>query len=286
MKTMPRFVLPDRVSAALALCAIAAGSHAADGGLGERVAAAHGGLDRWREVRSVSMEREHHFLRDEKPFLFRIVGEESTGRIFQQWHQPAGEVAWDGERAWSNDWGFAGRFSERFTTGIGYFLASLPLRMTDDDTELLSVTRQAGVIPGDTNEYVVAEIEYEAGPVRKPAAFDGRRDRFRLVIDPQTHRVAAVVEMRSYAGQLDISKAPAEQEHFEDIFVIESYAEAGGLVWPEAYALYTLDGRQYGKGRFFDYRVNVPFDEAWMQPRPGTSRFDTTSSYRRVPTDN
>ena len=252
----------------------------------EAIANAHGGTERWAKLSTLSIDRVHHMFRDEKPFAFRIIGEYSTHRVYQRWSDPAGEVVWDGERAWSNAWGFRGRFSERFTTSIGFFLANMPWLLLESDTEFVSLSRGGFSIPGDDRDYWLLEIEYEAEPVRKPKAIDATRDRFGIVVDPATFRIRAVVERRSYAGQLDYSGAPAEQDHFADIFVIESYVDNGGLLWPGEYSLYTLAGQKYGEGRFFNYETNVPLEESWFVPVTGAegSDFDTTSSYLRAAT--
>jgi len=252
-----------------------------------KVAEAHGGVDRWNDLRSLSIGRRHHMFRDAEPFHFRIVGEYPTRRIYQDWEQPGGEVVWDGEQAWSNDWGFKGRFSERFTAAIGFYLANMPWYILDSEARLLSAESRPGIIPGSDKTYTVLEVEFEADPVRKPRGYQGIRDSFGIVIDVETYRIAGVIERRTYAGQLDMSGAAPEQTHFEDIFVIESTVSEGGLIWPGEYSLYTLSGTKYGEGIFHDYAVNVEFKDAWMQPANDavTSSFDRTSSYRRLPAE-
>jgi hypothetical protein len=253
--------------------------------IANRIAEAHGGVERWQQLATLSVDRVHHMLADEKPFRFQIIGELSTRRIYQPWLEPGGEVVWDGERAWSNEWGFVNRFSAKFTTSIGFYLVNLPWLILDPETKLLGAEFESDILPGSDKEYLVLDIELEADSVRKPRRYPGKRDQFRLVVDKDTYLIAAVVEFRSYAGQLDMSGAGPEQSNFADIFLIEGQTKAAGLIWPEQYSLYTLSGKKYGEGRFYNYVANVPFEEQWMEARTSgnsPSQFDNTSSYLRT----
>jgi hypothetical protein len=249
------------------------------------IAKAHGDVQRWQKLSTLSVKREHHMFRDETPFLFQIFGEYATQRIYQKWFQPGGEVVWDGERAWSNDWGFRGRFSERFTTSIGFHLANMPWLILDSDTRLLSMEERFGAVPNSNKIQLVLEVELEADPVRKPRGYDGPRDKFGIIVDPDTFLIQGIIERRSYAGQLDMAGASPDQESFADIFVIDSRAEAAGFIWPQQYSLFSMNGVKYGEGRFYDYEINVPFEDDWMRPVTGDehhSSFDESSSYIRT----
>ncbi len=97
------------LSAALALAATAC----ADGSgaprsetpfsVAGRMMEAHGGAAPWRALKTISIDREHEYA-DGTRFEFHIDAEYGTERNYQRWTKPAGEIVWDGERAWSANW--------------------------------------------------------------------------------------------------------------------------------------------------------------------------------------
>jgi len=243
---------------------------------------AHGGIGAWRELKSIYVEREHHFAGTAEPIRFNIHGEYPSHRIFQSWQAPAGTLAWDGERAWSADWPLAGQLMPRYVAGIGFYLVNMPWLVFQDASGLES-KGCTGELPGHgDSKYLVIEAEYEPDPVRKPAWFEGPRDHYDLYVDPDSHRLSGVMQHWSYAGRLDSAGAPASMRAISQLVVPESYVEVNGMIWPEAYSAYTPEGEVAAQGRFFDYDFSRPFDERLLFPDDKRSFDpDTSSSYFR-----
>lgn len=245
----------------------------------ERMLQAHGGVDAWAALHTFHVEREHQFG-DTAPIRFDILAEYRTERIYQEWTAPPGVVVWDGERGWSADWRLHDAIPPRYVAGIGFYLVNLPWFANSDEAKLISAQRRAD-LPGDGREFIVLRVEFEGDPVRKPRGHEGMRDYYDLYLDPETYRVAGVAQNRTYAAQLD--KGGSDRERIVEIFVPSSMVEAAGILWPHEYVVYDEEGVQIMSGRFFDYQLDLPFDEARMQPPAGSEvRFDTTTSYLRT----
>jgi hypothetical protein len=238
---------------------------------------AHGGIDAWRELKSIYVEREHLFAGSERPIRFSILGEYPSHRIFQSWLAPSGTLAWDGERAWSSDWALADRLMPRYVAAIGFYLVNMPWLAYQDATRL-ETRGCGGRLPGHGDrQYLVIEADYEPDPVRKPAWYEGPRDSYELYIDPDSHRLSGVMQHWTYAGQLDTAGAPPSVEAISQLFV-----EVNGLIWPEAYSAYTPEGEVAAHGRFFDYDFSRPLDTKLLfADDTGSVKTDNSSSYFR-----
>ena len=243
---------------------------------------AHGGMQAWRSLTSIYVEREHLFAGADQPIRFNIHGEYPSHRIYQSWQSPSGTLAWDGERAWSSGWPLAEQLMPRYVAGIGFYLVNMPW-LGQQDAGKLEHRGCEGSLPGQGERaYVVIAADYEPDPVRKPEWFDGPRDSYELYIDPETHRLSAVMQHWTYAGRLDSAGMPASVDAISQLVVPDDFVEANGLVWPGTYTAYTPEHDVAAKGRFFDYDFSRHFDETLLFPGSSDSvRPDTTSSYFR-----
>lgn len=243
---------------------------------------AHGGADAWRRLESIYVEREHLFAGSEQPIRFNIHGEYPTHRIYQAWQVPPGTLAWDGERAWSAGWPLADRLMPRYVAAIGFYLVNMPWFVQEIGSALES-RGCSGTLPGHGDRrFLVIVANYEPDPVRKPAWYEGPRDRYELYIDPESHLLSGIMQHWTYAGRLDAADAPASAEAISQLFVPESFVEVNGLTWPHEYTAYTPEGEVAAHGRFFDYDFSRPFDASLLFPAdPGSLQPDTSSSYFR-----
>lgn len=241
---------------------------------------AHGGTNAWRELDSMYVEREHFFAGREEPIRFSIHAEYPSHRMVQAWQAPAGTLAWDGERAWSSQWPLAQQLMPRYVAGIGFYLVNMPW-LAKHDARRLESLGCTGTLPGKgARRYLVIVADYEPEPVRKPAWFGGRRDTYELYIDPESHRLSGVMQHWTYAGRLDSARLPADVTAISQLFVPDTFVEAGGLLWPHTYKAFTPEHDIAAEGRFFDYDLARPFDETRLQP-PAAADWDTSSSYLR-----
>ncbi len=243
---------------------------------------AHGGLDAWRSLDSLYVEREHLFAGTEQPIRFNIHGEYPSHRMIQNWQVPAGTFAWDGERAWSADWPLAAQLMPRYVAGIGFYLVNMPW-LVHEHADRLESRGCSGTLPGrDNRRYLVVTAHYEPDPVRKPDWYDGTRDTYDLYIDPETRQLGGVMQHWTYAGRLDTANLPVDVEAISQLFVPDTYAEVNGLLMPHTYTAYSPTNEVAATGRFFDYDVGRAFDERLLVPAdPAGVDWDTSSSYLR-----
>ena len=243
---------------------------------------AHGGTEAWRRLTSLYVEREHLFAGTEQPIRFNIHGEYPSHRLYQSWQVPPGTLAWDGERAWSSGWPLADRLMPRYVAGIGFFLVNMPW-LVQQEAKALESLGCSGTLPGHgERRFFVIVAHYEPDPVRKPAWFEGPRDRYELYIDPESHRLSGVMQHWTYAARLNAAGLPPSVEAISQLFVPETFVEVNGLVFPEAYSAYTPEGEVAAQGRFFDYDLTRPFDESLLFPGDSAAlRPDVSSSYHR-----
>jgi len=247
------------------------------------MAAAHGGIEAWHELSSFYVEREHLFAGADSPIRFNIHGEYPSHRLFQTWLAPPGTLAWDGERAWSSEWPLADQLMPRYVAAIGFYLVNMPWLAQQDATGL-ETRGCVGRLPGyGDRAFLVVVADYEPDPVRKPAWYEGPRDRYELYIDPETHRLAGVMQHWTYAGRLDAAGLPATVESISQLFVPETWVEVNGLTWPGTYSAYSPDGAVAAHGRFFDYDFSRLFDERQLFPGASVEVIpDISSSYYRT----
>jgi len=271
-----------------AACAACQSTHGATGApaLADALTAAHGGMARWSRLCTVSVDREHQGVRTPAGvFLFHIDADFATRRMHQRWSEPAGELGWDGERAWSKDWPMAARLKPRFVMSIGFYLLNLPWLVQDPAVRLGTVSGD-GQLPGFPGKrFTVLEIDMEADTVRKPAWFRGPRDHFALYIDPANHRLQGVMQYRTHAGQLEAFGAGDGVDAFVELYEILSYVEHRGLLWPQDYQIYAASGVPTTHGRFFNYAFDEFIDElSFLPPRgDGVVMDDSSSIYRSGP---
>ncbi len=249
-----------------------------------RMVEAHGGIDAWRALESIYIEREHHFAGTDQSIRFNIHGEYVSHRIFQSWQSPAGTLAWDGERAWSAGWPLAETLMPRYVAGIGFYLVNMPWLVFEDSGTLESLGC-SGTLPGHGDRrFLVVMAHYEPDPVRKPAWYDGPRNRYDLYIDPESRQLSGVMQHWTYAARLDAAGVGPEVQAISQLYVPESAIELRGLIWPEAYSAYSAEGELAARGRFFGYDFSRPFDARRLFPADAENvRPDASSSYFREP---
>ena len=247
------------------------------------VVKAHGGSDRWRQLTSIYVEREHLFAGTEQPIRFNIHGEYPSHRIYQSWQAPPGTLAWDGERAWSSNWPLADRLMPRYVAAIGFYLVNMPWLVQQDATTLES-RGCIGTLPGHSDRrFLVIAADYEPDPVRKPAWYEGPRDSYDLYIDTESKLLRGVMQNWTYASRLDAAEAPPSITAISQLFVPETFIEVNGLIMPNEYSAYTPEGEVAASGRFYGYDFSRPFDAGLLFPDDAASvQPDVSSSYYRT----
>jgi hypothetical protein len=251
--------------------------------LAKQLAAAHGGLDKWSRLRTFYVDRVHQGVTygdPNRPFEFNITADYRTRRIYQTWFYPDAKLAWNGEIAWA-DRPSGGR-PPRAIMSTGFFIANLPWLTFDEHASLGEVGCRIGIVPGvrDTDEFWTLEVNYEADVVRKPTDYVGPRDRWLFLIEPDSGRLAGAEYYRTWGGDLDgMGFGPAVSEYLT-VYVPQTFIEADGLLWPNRFSTFALDGTNSAYGEFKNYAFDVPFDERRMMITD-TSVVDVSTPERR-----
>jgi hypothetical protein len=245
-----------------------------------RLVEAHGGIEPWQALQSLTVDRAHQFAGRDQALGFRIEGDYPAHRLYLEWDEPPGQVAWDGDRAWSANWALAPVFLPRFVTTIGFTLVNLPW-LALQNADIATPQGCHDGLPGhESKRFHVVSLVYEPEPSRKPTWFEGARNRYDLYIGVEDGRLAAVMQHWTYAGQLDVWRLPPDSEELLQLVVFETWVEAGKLLWPSRYSAYAATGDLAATGVFGPYRLNAPFDASRLVPPLGAVP-DTSSSWMR-----
>lgn len=250
-------------NAVLAIIALAISAFAAPpagaGGAEEIIDAmieAHGGLEAWAAAPTVSFE-DHFKPGGEGGAPSRVTVEQGRRRAYIDWPGSETRLAWDGERAWSENWGAP--YPPRFLALLNYHFLNLPW-----------LARDPGVILGDPGsgklwddpiDYVTIRLTYGEGVGDTP------KDYYLLYIHPETHQLRACEYIVTYRALLPEGVESTDPH----ILVYDDYATVDGLVVPTHYTIYETDHSVYGTCGIADWSFSRPFDLSRMEKPEGAT---------------
>lgn len=218
---------------------------------------AHGGLETWSSAPTVSFEDEFRQGDAESGATSVVIVEQGRRRAYIDYPGTDMRIAWDGERAWSENW--TSPRPPRFLALLNYHFANLPWLVHDPGVKLSEFgTRR---LPGDPTEYFSVKITYEAGTGDTP------KDYYRLYVHPDTHRLKATEYVVTYKALLP----EGVEETPPNTLIYDEFETVDGLVVPKHYTIYNAAGEVYFRCAFRNWSFTEAFDEGRMSLPPGAT---------------
>ena len=239
--------------------------HDAGQGVVARMIEAHGGLEKWRSAPTVSFEDVLQPLTG-PPLTSRVSVEQRSRRAYLDFPHMGARMAWDGERAWSENW--QGPFPPRFFALLSYYFLNLPWLAADPGVNLSEPG--TGRLWDDPTEYITVKMTFE------PGVGDTPDDYYILYIDPVSYRLRAAELSVTYADIL-----PPDVGAIEEIAVYDEFATVDGLVVPMRSSIYGKDRSLLASLEWRNWSFDKPFDESRMV-MAADAVVDASSPIRRL----
>jgi hypothetical protein len=243
-----------------------ANGSAAGAELVRSMTAAHGGLERFRAAPTVSFTIEAGSP-GKGESTSHVCVEQGRRRVLMEFPGTPMRMAWDGERAWSENWKLP--YPPRFFALLDYYFLCLPWMAADPGVELGEPG--IGRLPDDPTEYQTVRMTFQAGIGDTPD------DYYVLYIHPETHELHACEYIVTYAGVLPegIDSSPPH------LLVYEECTGVDGLRLPSGYKVYDKASQAVlFTATVHDWSLREPFDPARL--RMPTDGVVDTSSPRRA----
>lgn len=214
-----------------------------------RMIEAHGGYAKWSAAPTVRFQDRFRRPGDPQESVSRVTVELGSRRAYIDLPGAGGRMAWDGEKAWSENWSLP--VPPRFFALLNYYFLNLPWLTRDPGVNLGPPGTAA--IPGDPTAYVTVKMTFE------PGVGDTPDDYYLLYIHPETHRLRACRYIVTYAAVLPEGRS-ATPEH---LLVFDQLAEVDGLLVPTRYTIYE-EGAVVASCEIGDWSFTDRFDAARM----------------------
>ena len=230
--------------------------------------AAHGGMEKWASAPTVSFEVEMTPAGQPQGMVSRVTVEQGRRRAYHELPALSARMAWDGERAWSENWKVPA--PPRFLALLHYYFSNLPWLTRDRGVRLAS--EGTAKLPGEATEYRTVRMTFDAG------VGDSPRDYYVLYVHPATRRLRAIEYIVTYAGALPegLDASPP------NLLLYQEHATVDGLVVPTRYEIFQKEGHKpFATVVVRDWAFSKPFDAARLVMPPG-GVVDTSSPVRRV----
>lgn len=215
---------------------------------------AHGGYEKWNAAPTVSFE--DHFLPAGAPsaMVSQVTVEQGRRRSYIDFPGSQMQMAWDGERAWSENW--ASPLPPRFLAQLNYYFLNLPWLAKDPGVRLTAGGTDR--IFDDPTEYLTVKMTFE------PGVGDTPDDYYILYIHPTTHRLKACKYIVTYATLLP-EGTKVSPEH---LLVFDEFTTTNGLVVPTKYTIYQEDRSVYASCTIENWSFTKTFDAVRMIKSP------------------
>lgn len=219
--------------------------------------AAHGGMEPWAGAPAVSFVDEFRDGEAASGTPMRVTVEQGPRRAYIDVVGTDMRMAWDGERAWSENWEVP--MPPRFLALLDYYFLNLPWLARDPGVVLHEPGRaRIEQLPGDDTEYRTVRMTFA------PGTGDTPDDYYVLYIDPETHRLRATEYIVTYRSLL-----PEGQDSTPPhLLVYDEWTTVDGLVVPTHYTIYEGDAI-YGSNAIRDWSFEGSFDASRMEMPEG-----------------
>lgn len=223
----------------------------------DQMIAAHGGMDKWRSAPTVSFTEQ--WLRDGKPRgpKAAVTVEQTSRRAYMDVVGTDTRVAWDGEKAWSENWTMP--TPPRFIALLNYYFTNLPWLTMDPGVNLAAPTTEH--LWDDPVAYISIRMTFDAGVGDTPD------DYYVLLIDPDTKLLHGCRYVVTYKSLMREGKTSSP----EHVLIYEDHTTVDGLRMPAHFSIYQTDHSPYAACAFDDWSFQKPFDASRMKmPRGAT----------------
>lgn len=236
----------------------------------ERMIAAHGGLEPWEGIDTMSFRFVTKVVgapSPQPPFYSIETSNLNTGQVIIDWPWFNAETVWNGEEAWSRNWPIPPLPTGFFTKLTSSFI-TLPWLTQTDGVKIGAPTKDR--LPEkaqDDKDYDVVRMTFDNPNPSIPGEY------YDVFIDPDTHLMRAVRFNITHPAMVRIAGQPVGP----NVHVFSEYHDVNGLKIPAYYYTYgggaaagpTVDALHI----VFGLQMNAPFDEGRLAA-PEDARLD------------
>ena len=248
----------------------------------EKMLGAHGGYARWRDAPTVSFDNVffNPFAGEgQNPWwISHQVIEQKTRRVYQDWPQSGGELAYAGDEVWVRNWGVGNH--PVFETYFFYWFVNLPWLTQEPYVSLGPVGTDR--LPGYDKDFHTVRLEFATAP----SIGKNERDAFELFIDPDDGLLRGYRYWVAWGPMLDAMRIPEGEIFGPMLRVHDTFGEFDGVVVPIRFHTMAADGSQtYGHHTVLNYSLTRPFDESRLE-KPADAMVDEIKDVRRSATES
>lgn len=242
----------------------------------ERMATAHGGMQRWQNVST---------LRYDNVFFNPAGGgdpwwvtRETTAldsmHALHEWPLDGATLGATRAEVWTRNWRRAN--PPAFMSYFFFRFVSLPWLALDPSARLGSVGTAS--LPGRPGVFDTLRVTWDATPLPGQT----REDYFILYVDQTSGLLHGYQYGIGFGAMLDLMGLPPERQVFGPVLRMhDAFTEVDGLVLPARMRTGSLDGsRVAGHHTIFNYAINEPWDPDKIR-RPSDAVVDSSSATRR-----
>jgi hypothetical protein len=214
----------------------------------ERMVAAHGGMEAWKNAPSVSFTDGWQTPGSPMVMESNIIVEQGARRSLMEYPAFGATIGWDGEHAWSHNWAMP--MPPRFLVGLTYYFTNLAWLVKDPGV----VLGEPGTVKlrDDPTGYISIRVTYEAGVGDTPD------DYYVLFIHPETYELHGCEYVVTYPGLVPEGMAHTPPH----ILVYGPLVTVDGLKVPARFDVYEEDYREYATCTLTNWSFVKPFDPA------------------------
>lgn len=222
----------------------------------ERMLAAHGGMDAWRNAEAIAFE--HVMFMPQPPqgrsvwALHTEVVDQASRRSYQEYPLTGARLGDDGTQIWSSDW--AGPSPPRMMSKSAYYFTFIPWLTQDEGVSLETATAEE--LPDWDSEIVGVRM-----------TFDGGGDTFLLLLDATTGHLEGLKLWIGDRRILDQFGVPSDVDRIPGpLHEYRTFGEAGGLRVPLEYHTRGPDGSTIGYHVMSNINLDARFEEDRLAP--------------------
>jgi hypothetical protein len=218
---------------------------------------AHGGLAKWKAASTLSFT---HILVYGQPletefWVSNETTEIETERTYHDWPLFSGKLTNDGKRTWTENW----QLGNPPGTNVNNIYYAVAIPWLSQTKGVLLQAEPLSRLPGDTTAYFTLKMSFPGSSKHSPHKY------YKLFIHPETFLLRGLEFNITYAPFLDLIGLPKEQKSLGPFtHVFYSHTKVDGLIFPEKYDTFDVEGHNSGRHIVYDYSTTRLFDSKRM----------------------